>query len=165
MEYEGRLADLASTNLANLPNVTVVEGDAALWPRGGADCVYVNFSIERPASAWIDHLNSGGRLIFPLGVPHPNGKRIGGRHSQHGAGFRIERHGGTLFSATWLGQAAFICGEGQVVGSDVEREALRGAFERGGVEFVQSLRWRQPPSPTRSWFTGSDWSLSYDEIT
>lgn len=50
VEFEGRLADFARANLAHLPNVTVVEGDGAGWPREGADCVYVNFSVERPAA-------------------------------------------------------------------------------------------------------------------
>lgn len=169
IECDGRLAETARTNLAHLPQVTVRDGDGADWPRGGTDCVYVNFSVERPAPAWIDHLDPGGRLIFPLGVPRPAGRARMGRHALHGAAFRIERRVGEqdagVFSADWLGPAIFVCaegGEGKLVGSEAEREALKAAFERGGVEFVRSLRWRRPPS-ARSWFMGSNWSLSYDE--
>lgn len=166
VEYDGRLADLARANLAHLANVTVMEGDGARWPREEADCVYVNFSVERPAPAWVDHLAPGGRLIFPLGVPRPSGGAKGPRHAQHGAGFRIERRGGDLYAAAFLGPAFFVCaegGEGGLTGSDAEREALTGAFGRGGADFVRSLHWRRPPSPTRSWFVGSGWSLCYDE--
>ena len=165
VESERRLADLARSNLADLAQVTVVEGDGADWPRDKADCIYVNFSVERPAPAWIDHLDAGGRLIFPLGVPRPEGRPGAGRHALHGAALRVERRDADLFSAAWLGPAFFVCaeeGEGRLVGSEAEREALKAAFTRGGVEFVRSLRWRRSPS-ARSWFTGSGWSLSYDE--
>lgn len=166
VEYEGRLADLAKNNLAHLPNVDVIEGDGARWPQGETDCVYVNFSVERPAPAWMDHLAPGGRLLFPLGVPWPNSKASKGPRHSRGAALRLERRSVEMFAATYLGPAFFVCaegGEGELVGTDAEREILRGAFERGGVDFVRSLRWRQPPSPTRSWFAGTDWSLCYDE--
>ncbi|GJD47465.1 Protein-L-isoaspartate O-methyltransferase [Methylobacterium crusticola] len=165
VECDAGLAGQAGTNLAHLPNVSVVQGDAAQWPRDAVDCVCVNFSVERPAAAWLDRLGDGGRLIFPLGVPRPGRNAGGGRHAMHGAAIHVERRGAGDFPARWLGAAYFVCaegGEGEMVGSDAEREVLRGAFERGGVEFVRSLRWRRPPSD-RSWFMGSGWSLSYDE--
>ena len=164
VEYDGRLADLARTNLGHLANVTVVEGDGARWPQEETDCVYVNVSVEQPAPAWVDHLASGGRLIFPLGVPRPSSGAKGFRHAQHGAGFRIERRGADLFAAAFLGPAFFVCGEGELTGTDAEREALKAAFERGGAEFARSLRWRQPSDPERSCFVGSDWSLCHDEV-
>ncbi len=164
VEFDRRLATLARDNLAHLSNVTVVEGDAARWPEEDTDCVYVNFSVERPAPAWIDRLNPGGRLIFPLGVPRSDATGRAGQHAVRGAGFSVERRAGDLFAATWLGAAFFVCGEGEMVGSDREHEALNTAFERGGVDFVRSLVWRRPPSAARTWFTGSGWSLSYDEV-
>jgi protein-L-isoaspartate(D-aspartate) O-methyltransferase len=59
-----------------------------------------------------------------------------------------------------LGPAFFVWGEGQPAS---DREALEAAFERGGIEFVRSLRWQQPADPARSWFIGEGWSLGYEE--
>ena len=114
------------------------------------------------APAWLDGLNPGGRLILPLGVPWPGR----GRPAMRGAGLRIERRGALSFAAESLGPAAFVCAEGEaggLRGGERERDALRAAFEGGGVDFVRSLVWRRPPSATRSWYAGPDWSLSYDE--
>jgi protein-L-isoaspartate(D-aspartate) O-methyltransferase len=68
-------------------------------------------------------------------------------------------------SVRWLGPAYFVCAEGQLSQPGPEREALRAAFERGGVEFVRSLVWRESAAPERCWFAGSGWALSYDEVS
>jgi len=164
VEFDPELADLARANLADRPNVTVIRGDGAEWPREDVDAVYVNFSVERPADAWIDRLRPGGRLIFPLGVPRPRQSPAGGVHSLYGAGFFVTRleHG---FSAKWLHPASFVCAEGRLATPGPEREALKAAFERGGAEFVRSLIWRAPVLPQRCWFAGSGWALSYDEAS
>lgn len=167
VEYDGRLAEEARNNLAHLRNVRVVQGDGAHWPEDGTDCIYVNFAVERPAPAWIERLNPGGRLLFPLGVPRRSGNPRAGRHALHGAALRAERRG-EGFAVRWLGPAFFVCaegGEGVVTGSDAERAALHRAFEGGGVEFVRSLHWRRPVRPERCWFTGADWALCYDEAS
>ncbi len=101
--------------------------------------------------------------MFPLGVPRPNRTLSGGRHALHGAGLLVVR-GATGFIARWLGPAFFVCAEGALAGTADESEALKAAFERGGVEFVRSLHWRQPPTD-RCWLVGSGWSLSYDEAS
>ncbi|MFC4174328.1 protein-L-isoaspartate O-methyltransferase [Microvirga sp. GCM10011540] len=162
VEFDPALADMARRNLEPLANVTVVQGDGAEWPREEVDCVYVNFLVQRPADAWIERLALGGRLIFPLGVPRPQRSPVGGMHTLHGAGLRIERRAGG-FAARWLGAAYFVCAEGALAGSPEESAALKAAFERGGVEFVRSLAWKEPGDPGRCWFSGPDWSLSYDE--
>lgn len=164
VEFDPRLARLAAANLAHLPNVTVVRGDGAEWPREKVDCVYVNFSVQRPAAAWIDNLKPGGRLIFPLGVPRSAPCPSGGIHALRGAGLCIERHE-TDFAAHWLGAAFFVCAEGNLAMDKGDGERLKVAFENGGVEFVRSLRWKRPASPDRCWFIGTDWSLSYDECS
>jgi len=163
VEFDPTLAELATKNLSHLPNVTVVQGDGATWPRQEVDCVYVSFSVEQPADAWIERLKPGGRLVFPLGVPRPNRSPSGGVHALHGAGLLVVR--GTMgFLARWLGPAFFVCAEGTLAGTTDQSTALAAAFERGGVEFVRSLRWQQPPT-NRCWFVGSGWSLSYDEAS
>jgi protein-L-isoaspartate(D-aspartate) O-methyltransferase len=162
VEFDPALAELASRNLAHLRNVTVVQGDGAGWPRDAVDCVYVNFLVQRPADTWVEQLKRGGRLIVPLGVPRPNRSPTGGVHTLHGAGFCIERHDGG-FSAQWLGPAFFVCADGVLGQGRDDNSALKAAFEKGGVEFVRSLHWKQPAHPDRCWFVGADWSLGYDE--
>jgi protein-L-isoaspartate(D-aspartate) O-methyltransferase len=164
VEFDPALAEAARANLADRHNVTVIEGDGATWPREEVDAVYVNFSVERPSSPWIDHLALGGRLIFPLGLPRPKPSSWGGIHAIHGAGLRVTRQEKGL-AVQWLSRAFFVCAEGELSKSGPERQALQAAFERGGIEFVRSLIWRQPASPGRCWFTGSGWALSYDEVT
>ena len=49
--------------------------------------------------------------------------------------------------------------------SNAEDEArLFAAFKGGGIEFVKSPWWDRKAKPQRSWFVGSDWALSYDEV-
>ncbi len=163
VEFDPALAALARTNLAGHANVTVIEGDGADWPREAVDAVYVNFSVERPADEWIEHLRPDGRLVFPLGVPRPKPSPWGGTHALHGAGLCVMQRNDGL-SVRWLGPAFFVCAEGRLSPAGAEREALQGAFERGGIEFVRSLIWKENASPGRCWFTGSGWSLSYDEV-
>ena len=162
VEFDPALAELARRNLFHLANVTVVEGDGGKWPNEMVDTVYVNFSVTRPADAWIDHLKPHGRLIFPLGVPRPRRSPAGGVHALHGAGLKIERRDHE-FAAKWMGPAYFVCAEGSLEARD-STEALATAFQRGGIEFVRSLRWKQPCAFDRCWFVGSDWGLSYDEV-
>ncbi|MGQ9367888.1 protein-L-isoaspartate O-methyltransferase family protein [Azospirillum sp. ST 5-10] len=162
VEVDAALAARARDALAPYGNVTVVHGDGALWPQDAADVVYVSAHVSRPADAWLAALAPGGRLVFPLGVPSPRPDPSGGRYALHGAGLRVERRPDG-FAVRWLGPACFVCAEGALADRPEDARALRAAFEAGGVEFVRSLRWRQPALPGRCWFVGSDWSLGYDE--
>ncbi|MBA1155255.1 protein-L-isoaspartate O-methyltransferase family protein [Microvirga mediterraneensis] len=163
VEFDSALAERARASLSDTSNVTVIEGDGAEWPREGVDAVYVNFSVERPADAWIDCLQADGRLIFPLGVPRPKPSPSGGTHSLYGAGLCVTRKNDDL-SVRCLGPASFVCAEGRLSPGGPEREVLHAAFERSGIEFVRSLIWKRNAPPGRCWFTGSGWALSYDEI-
>ncbi|MDF2972528.1 MAG: hypothetical protein K0R61_2978 [Microvirga sp.] len=163
VEFDPVLAERARDNLADLSNVTVVQGDGAEWPREAVDAVYVNFAVERPAEAWIERLKQSGRLIFPLGVPRPKPSPSGGMHSLHGAGLCVTRKS-TGLAVQWLGHVSFVCAEGRLSQPGEDRQALQAAFERGGMEFVRSLVWRETAPPGRCCFTGSGWALSYDEV-
>lgn len=161
VECDRELVERAEHNLSDFENVSLIEGDGATLALEPVDAVYVNFAVGRPAENWIDALAPGGRLIFPLGVP---GRRRGssGRLHADGAGFLIERRA-SGFAATWLGGAFFVSAEGALAPSVDDCEPLHAAFDKGGMEFVRSLRWKEPPSPDRSWFIGAGWSLSYEE--
>lgn len=161
VEFDPALAKLAGANLADMKNVTVVQGDGAEWPREPADCIYVNFAVVQPAEAWLDQLAQGGRLIFPLGLPAVwGGKR--NRHSLQGASFLVERRAGGL-AASWLGEPSFVSAEGVLAGSEGERAALAVAFESDGAPSARSLSRGEDTPIERCWLRGEGWCLSYDE--
>lgn len=164
VEFDPVLAQAARARLEDRSNVTVVEDDGARWPREDVDAVYVNFAVERPAEAWIDHLKPEGRIIFPLGLPRPKPSPWGGTHALHGAGLRVTRREQGL-AVQWLNRAFFVCAEGELSKPGPERQALQAAFEGGGIEFVRSLIWRRPAPPGRCWFAGPGWALCYDEVS
>jgi protein-L-isoaspartate(D-aspartate) O-methyltransferase len=65
-EIDRDLAARAENNLSDRGNVVVhAESgvDRALPP---ADAIYVNAGATEPNGAWLDALNDGGRLVFPL---------------------------------------------------------------------------------------------------
>ncbi len=161
VEYDSDLVERAERNLAAFENVSLIEGDGATLDFEPVDAIYVNFAVGRPADHWMEALLPGGRLIFPLGQPGRRRGTSGGRHAD-GGGFRVERRANG-FAASWLGPAFFVCADGVLAPSPEDREALQSAFETGGMEFVRSLRWREPPASDRSWFVGTGWSLSYEE--
>jgi protein-L-isoaspartate(D-aspartate) O-methyltransferase len=163
IEFDPVLAETAETNLAGRSNVTVIAGDGAIFPAEEADCVYVNFCVGRPADAWIENLALGGRLIFPLGVAGPAHSKIGGRHASQGAALLVERRK-TGYAVQWLGPAYFVCAEGTLAATINDQNSLKDAFERGGVEFVKSLRWHDKASPDRCWYSAQDWQLGWDEV-
>jgi protein-L-isoaspartate(D-aspartate) O-methyltransferase len=163
VEFGERLADAARSKLAPWKNVTVICGNGAEWPVEAVDRVYVNFAVEEPAAPWIERLAREARLVFPLGVPGPSARRVAPRHTARGAAPVVQR-GEVGLSARWLGPASFVCAEDFPSPGRTERRALSQAFKRGGVEFVKSLRWRQPTEPARCWFWSPRWSLSFDAV-
>jgi protein-L-isoaspartate(D-aspartate) O-methyltransferase len=163
VEVDPQLAGMAAGNLADRANVRVATQDAARILDGAFDCIYVNFAVEQPIRLWTDRLAMGGRLIFPLGVAEPTPGKKGVWHSSHGAGLLVERKRRGL-AVKWLGRAFFVCAEGEQALSAAERDALRRSFEKGGVEFVQSLHWDNAGPPERNWHMGKGWRLGFDEV-
>jgi protein-L-isoaspartate(D-aspartate) O-methyltransferase len=163
IEFNAALADRARANLAEWDNVTVMNGDGGNALAENADRIYVNFSVAAPAPAWIERLNPYAKLLFVLGAAQPNAREKFPRHAARGGAFLIERTGNRL-AARWLYPAYFVCGEGMLAGSADAELALFEAFERGGFEFVQSLRWNERTDPARRWYGTASWSLAYDGV-
>jgi protein-L-isoaspartate(D-aspartate) O-methyltransferase len=162
-EYDAELAARARTNLAPWPNVTVFEADGATAPVEVVDRIYVNFAVAAPAATWLEHLVPDGRLLFSLGAPHPGARTKFPRLSAQGAVLLIDRKTNG-FAARYAGPAYYVCAEGALAGDESSELALFAAFEKGGIEFVKSLRWHEPSDPMRCWYWTAAWSLSYDPL-
>jgi protein-L-isoaspartate(D-aspartate) O-methyltransferase len=155
VEFNHDLAAQARRNLADRPNVSVLEGDAAGFPLAPTERIYVNFGVAGPAATWLDRLAPGGRLVFPLCVPSPHR-----RHSAHGAALCLTRTAAG-YAARYISPVAFVVADGPLAGDAQTQKALYDAFNRGGVESVASLR-RDAGEPGRCWFCSPTWSLCYD---
>jgi protein-L-isoaspartate(D-aspartate) O-methyltransferase len=162
-EFDADLAERARANLKPWPNVTVHQADGAQAPTDRVDRIYVNFGVAAPAAAWLDHLKPGGKLLFAIGAPHPNARTKFPRHTARGAALLIDRQPNG-FAAKWLYPAYYVCAEGELAGDEKSELALYDAFEKGGIEFIKSLRWNEPADPARCWYWTPRWALSYDPL-
>jgi protein-L-isoaspartate(D-aspartate) O-methyltransferase len=162
-EFDQTLAARARANLAARSNVTVVAADGARAPAETVDRIYVNFGVAAPAASWIEHLTPNGKLLFSLGVPHPDVRERFPRYAAQGAALLIERKP-SGFGARWLYPAYYVCAEGELAGDGDSERALHAAFERGGIEFIKSLRWKEGFDVTRCWYAAGHWGLSYDPL-
>ncbi len=147
-EIEADLAARAQENLQHLPNVQIISASAsnAILPK--ADVVYVNAGTH-PPSTWLDALNSGGRLIFPL---TPN-EGFGGM-------LLVTRRGSSAYAASIVSRVAFI----PCIGArdDATSRALTTALETQPIKSVKSLRRDSNPDST-AWCIGAGWWLSSAE--
>jgi protein-L-isoaspartate(D-aspartate) O-methyltransferase len=74
IEVDGELASRARQNLADRPWVTVETGDGRgpFRDRGERfDAILVNAGVTHPEPAWLDAVETGGRIIMPLTATMP----------------------------------------------------------------------------------------------
>ncbi len=147
-EIDPGLARRAQANLMAYPwaEVHATSGVAEDLPK--SDAVYVNAGITQPSWAWLDALNPGGRLLFPL---QPEGG-FGGMLL-----IRKPLDGGLSWAARFVSRAGFIGCHGLQV-AQTGRE-LAEAFAGGEWSRVQSFRLDEHPDES-CWFNGGDWWLS-----
>jgi protein-L-isoaspartate(D-aspartate) O-methyltransferase len=145
-EIEPDLAARARANLAHASNVDVIAASAADTALPAADVIYVNAGATHPPAAWLDALNIGGRLIFPL---TPN---LG-----FGCMLLVTRRAERVFAAEALMRVAFI----PCIGArdDDASESLTRALESHSLQRVKSLRRDDKPDDT-AWCAGAGWWLS-----
>lgn len=159
VEFDGGLAERASSNLKPFPNVEVVAGNGWDWPREDVDAVYVNFATARPADPWVERLKHGGRLIFPLGVLARDREGNPRRHTSQ-SGFLLITRTNERYQATFLGPTSFVWSEGAEPASNEHQQRLAEAFRRGGARTITSLRWKTPASG-EEWYSEESWGLGY----
>lgn len=145
-EIETDLADRARNNLGHLPNVEVVGSSASEGPLAMADVIYVNAGATHPLATWLDALNPGGRLIFPL---TPN---VG-----FGVMLLITRFGTESYAAQVLLPVMFI----PCIGAREESasQALSTAIQSRSIFGAKSLN-RGTLQDSTACCTGDGWWLS-----
>jgi len=148
-ELDPDLSAQATVNLAHLKQVRVLEesGTNAVLPQ--SDVIYVCAGATHPMNSWLEALNVGGRLIFPL---TPN-RGLGGM-------LLVTRLGLDSYAARFVSPAIFI----ECIGArdDATGESLVAAFEANTTAEVKSLRRKTPADPS-AWFVGAGWWLSTSE--
>lgn len=65
-EVDPALAERARENLRPWNNVEILAGDGAAVDPGPVDAIFINAGVTHPRALWLDRLNDGGRLLFPL---------------------------------------------------------------------------------------------------
>jgi protein-L-isoaspartate(D-aspartate) O-methyltransferase len=158
IEYEPELAARAKANLADYPNVEIIEGDGTLVSFDQADVIYVNAGCTRPAESWLDRLADGGRLILPMTSDQGFLAKSLERMASAGAVFRIERCGSDYF-AKWISPVAiFPCAGSR---DEASERALAEAFANKGWQQVTRLYRDQEIPEERCWVKGPRWCLAY----
>jgi protein-L-isoaspartate(D-aspartate) O-methyltransferase len=154
-EVDKQLAEKAAANLKNYSNVSLQNRCGVDGPLPECDVIYVNAGATAPMNAWLDALQPGGRLLFPLTTT--NG---------FGAMLLVTRESESQFAAKFVIQAAFIHCLGardEQIGKRLA-EAFKtggmGNYQRqGGMWDVKSLQRNAQPNGT-CWFAGNGWWLS-----
>jgi protein-L-isoaspartate(D-aspartate) O-methyltransferase len=156
IEIDCGLATRAAKNLDACSRARVIHGDGAAVTFGSADVIYVNAGTTKPAEAWLDGLEDGGRLVLPLTIG--TSLKSPGLHGSHGGVFLIERHG-SEFHAQWIAPVAITPSVGS---RDPDAEAaLAIAFSKGGWDRVTRLYRSDVIDEDRCWVKGAGWCLAY----
>jgi len=148
-EIDRDIAERAKVNLARYPQVEVL-ARSGVDDLPKSDAIYVNAAASHPMPAWLDALNVGGRLLFPLQAAHSTGAML----------LITRPESGDAWPARFLSAVVFIACEGAQDRAIARK--LDEAFRRGGAGRVRSLSFGAAPAGT-SWLQGDGWSLSTAE--
>jgi protein-L-isoaspartate(D-aspartate) O-methyltransferase len=149
-EIDEGLAARASENLKGLPHVEVHAISGVMSDLPKADLIYVCAGAARPARVWLDALQPGGRLLFPLAPEGVLGGMLLIRRPKQG----------DVWPAQFAGRAQFIGCIG--LQDDEAGRRLEDAFG-GDWENVRSLHLDSAPDET-CWFASEGWWLSTAEV-
>lgn len=146
-EIEPELARRAAENLQPWENVEVRVASGAGGDLPRCDAIYVNAGATRPAASWLDALNEGGRLLFPL---------IGSEASRAGVSLLVTRLKGS-FAARVIGYCLFIpCQDAYDAG---EATRVTAAVYSGQLWKTRSLI-RNDEADPGAVLIGEGWRLS-----
>lgn len=139
-------AERAQAYLAPWPQVTVAARSGTAPGLPAADAIYVSAGAPGPARAWLDALQPGGRLLFPLQSS-----------AGHGAMLFAEKPESGPWPARFVLRAGFIpCQDMPEAGA--RDTALQSAFQGPGWREVAWLHLGGEPDAT-CWFAGEGFWL------
>jgi protein-L-isoaspartate(D-aspartate) O-methyltransferase len=157
-EIEPDLAKRASANLAAFSQVRVHCRSGTKEPLPACDVIYVNAGATEPIAAWLDALNPGGRLLFPLTPEAGAGAMLlitKRNHKPHDES--CDEPHDEPYPARFLMQVQFVPCVGARIDSTANK--LAKAFRNRNWDKVKSLY--RNNSPDRScWCSGEGWWLS-----
>ena len=149
-EIDEALAARASENLKDLPQVKVHARTGLAGELPKADVIYVCAGTAQPYQAWLDAMDAGARLLFPM---QPD--------SGAGGMLLIRRpEGGTNWPAQFISRARFICCDGPQ--DALASRRLAEAFAANWSD-VRSFRSGEA-SDDSCWFAGKGWWLSTEAV-
>lgn len=148
VEIDPVLAERARAALADWPQVTVSNMDAARSALAPADVIFASAGATHPLPAWFDALKPEGRLLFPMTTTREGPS----------AALLVTRGAGDEFTARFLGRAGFIPFEG-ARDPDVGRR-LAAALRQDFGAAVKSLRRDSHMETDTCWLHGEGWCLS-----
>jgi len=157
VEFDNALATRARDNLKPYTNVEVISGNGFQYPHDNVDAAYVNFATSRPADAWVERLNDGGRLLFPLGVLGRDAEGNSLRHTL-AAGFFLVSRKSDGYAAEFVGPVSFVWADGAVVATAEQEQRMTAAFRAGGLGRITRLRWKTR-AVGEEWYGEEDWGL------
>jgi protein-L-isoaspartate(D-aspartate) O-methyltransferase len=146
-EIEPELTRRAAENLKPWDNVEVRTASGAGGDLPRCNAIYVNAGASRPAAGWLDALNEGGRLLFPL---------TGSESSQAGVSLLVTRLKDS-FTARVLGYCGFIPCQGAWYAGEAAH--VTAAVHSGQLWKAQSLV-RSDQADSSAVLIGEGWWLS-----
>ena len=149
-EIDDELALLASDNLKDRDNIRVQSCSGTWGDLPDCDVICVNAGATEPTSSWLNALNKGGRLLFPLTSTHGSGCML-----------LIQRIDEFSYSAKFIYLVNFI----PCIGARDEKAAfeLAETFKQGNLLEVKSLHRDKSPDDS-CWFQWEDCWLSTNPI-
>jgi protein-L-isoaspartate(D-aspartate) O-methyltransferase len=145
-EIDTGLAQRAAANLAEFPNVAVHATTGSQGPLSPCDVLYVNAGATAPLAVWLDALQAGGRLLFPL-TPDKGA----------GAMLLVTKESDSSYPARFLLPVQFVPCIG--ARNEIEEQRLAEAFRDGSWSRVKRLHRDNQPGDG-CWCFGSGWWLS-----
>ncbi len=154
IEADADLAARLRVNLADLPQVKVIEASGVEVDFGPMDGLYVNAGLTNPQRMWLDRLRIAGRMILPLTAMGPN---------RFGAVLWVRRLRAG-FEARFLDSKPdlriYPCRDGR---SQVEETRLARAFAGGDHQDVRWLRRDAHAPEDACWLHSESYCLSRNQ--
>ena len=154
IEADANLATQLRVNLADLPQVKVIEASGVGVDFGRMDGLYVNVGLTSPPTKWLDRLRIAGRMILPLTDMGPD---------RFGAVLWVRRLRAGL-EARFLDSEPHLriypCRDGR---SEEEEARLAVAFATGGHQDVRWLRRDEHAPEDACWLHSESYCLSWKQ--